>query len=54
MKERISITIEPRVKYEFDEVCDKIAAKWGSKLSRSQLIESMIIGWCKKNGGKTK
>ena len=49
-KERISITIDPTIKSRFDEICKRIENKWGTTISRSQMIESMIVGWCKKNG----
>lgn len=51
MKERISVTIEPGVKTEFNAICKRIERKWGARFSKSQLIESMIVGWNKKNRG---
>jgi hypothetical protein len=49
MKDRRAFTIDGEVLNQFEQICCKIEKKWGTTISRSQLVESMIIGWIKKN-----
>ena len=49
MKVRKSMTVDEQVWSLFEQICTQMEKNWGVSISPSQLLESMIMGWCKQN-----
>jgi len=49
MKIRKSFSVEEEVWNKFNHLCLIIGKPWDTTMNKSQLIESMIINWNRKN-----
>jgi len=49
MKKITSFTIDEDIFFNFAMVCRNLESKYKTSFSKSQIIESLIVKWIKKN-----